>query len=398
MIIVEDGKVVEFCAEPGLFTYDSSTEPSIFTGNLKDSIKETFKLLGKRFTYGGDTGKDQRVYYFNTKEILDNKFGTANPIPFRVVDESINFRRSLSVRCSGIYSYRIVDPILFYTNVCGNVSGQYERGEIDSQLKTEFISALQPAMAGMSKYNLLPEDLITHNTEVEEEMRIALSKKWAETRGLEVVTVAFGSVTLPEDQQKLLEEAQMEGMYKDPGMATGAMAAAMKDSMKAAASNPNGAMAGFMGLGMSMNQMNNMTGGLAAMYQNAGINGQAQPAAGGWKCSCGATATGNFCPLCGAKKPAPENGWKCACGATATGNFCPECGAKKPAQADANGWTCACGKFNQGKFCAECGAKKPAGIPVYKCDKCGWTPEDPAHPPKFCPECGDIFDDSDITG
>ncbi|MBO4341845.1 MAG: SPFH domain-containing protein, partial [Clostridia bacterium] len=144
MIIVEQGKIVEVCAEPGEFTYDTSTEPSIFTGNLKDSIKETFKVVGKRFAYGGDTGKDQRVYYFNTKELIDNKFGTANPIPFRVVDSKINLDVDVSIRCSGVYSYRIADPLLFYTNVCGNVADTYRREEIDAQLKTEFVSALQP--------------------------------------------------------------------------------------------------------------------------------------------------------------------------------------------------------------------------------------------------------------
>ena len=144
MIIVEQGKVVEVCAEPGQFTYDASTEPSIFSGKLGDSLKQTFQTIGKRFTYGGDTGKDQRVYYFNTKELIDNKFGTPNPIPFRVVDSKIGLDIDVSVRCSGVYSYKIADPLLFYTNVCGNVSAEYRRSELDSQLKTEFISAMQP--------------------------------------------------------------------------------------------------------------------------------------------------------------------------------------------------------------------------------------------------------------
>ncbi|MBO7334670.1 MAG: SPFH domain-containing protein, partial [Lachnospiraceae bacterium] len=145
MIIVEQGKIVEVCAEPGQFTYDSSTEPSIFAGSLGNSILETFKTIGKRFAYGGDTGKDQRVYYFNTKELIDNKFGTPNPIPFRVVDSKIGLDIDVSIRCSGVYSYKIADPLLFYTNVCGNVEREYTRDELDNTLKTEFISALQPA-------------------------------------------------------------------------------------------------------------------------------------------------------------------------------------------------------------------------------------------------------------
>ena len=151
MMIVEQGKVVEFCAEPGEFTYDASTEPSIFSGSLGDSIKKTFQTIGKRFTYGGDTGKDQRVYYFNTKELMDNKFGTPNPIPFRVVDSKIGLDIDVAVRCSGVYSYKIDDPMLFYTNVCGNVEQDYTREEIDNQLNrvhqrasARFCSALRP--------------------------------------------------------------------------------------------------------------------------------------------------------------------------------------------------------------------------------------------------------------
>ena len=100
MLIVEQGKVVEVCAEPGQFTYDSSTEPSIFAGKLGESIKETFKAIGRRFAYGGDTGKDQRVYYINTKELMENKFGTPAPVPFRVVDSKIGLDIDVSIRCS----------------------------------------------------------------------------------------------------------------------------------------------------------------------------------------------------------------------------------------------------------------------------------------------------------
>lgn len=404
MAIVENGKVVEFSAEPGEFTYDTSIEPSIFTGSLKTSIVETFKQVGKRFTYGGDTGKDQRVYYFNTKEIIDNKFGTANPIGFRFVDEFTGYRASLHVRCSGVYSYKIVDPLLFYTNVCGNVSSEYTRSEIDNQLKTEFIAALQPAMAGMSKYNLLPEDLLTHNTEIEDELRSALSKSWSENRGIEVCKVSFGSVSVPDEDQKKINDAQDARYYSNAGNAAGLLARSTAESQVAAANNSAGAMTGFMGMGMAMNQNSANLGGLFQQAsQQPAYQSPFQPAAptapagDTWTCACGNTATGKFCQNCGAKKPEPvaADSWTCACGNTATGKFCTNCGSKKPEPATDNGWTCACGKFNQGRFCPECGAKKPEGVPTYKCDKCGWVPEDPAHPPKFCPECGDIFDDSD---
>lgn len=363
MIIVEQGKIVEFCAEPGEFTWDSSTEPSIFTGKLSTSILETFKLIGKRFTYGGDPGKDQRVYYFNTKELLDNKFGTANPVPFRVVDARIGLDIDVSIRCNGVYSYTIADPLLFYKNVCANVSSEYVREEIDGQLKIEFISALQPALAKLSDMGIRPNQIVAHTTELEEALKEVLTAKWKEGRGLEIKTVALGSVTLPEEDQELIKTAQKNAMYRDPNMATATLVGAQADAMKDAAKNEGGAAVGFMGMNMAMG-----VGGTNAqnLYAMGAQNAQNQP-----------------------KQSA--NTWKCSCGTEVSGNFCPECGAKKPEA----GWKCSCGTVNKGKFCTECGKKKPAGEPLYKCDKCGWEPADPKNPPKFCPECGDPFNDED---
>lgn len=368
MMIVEQGKVVEVCAEPGEFKYDTSTEPSIFTGSLGTGIKETFRTIGKRFAFGGGTGKDQRVYYFNTKELVDNKFGTPNPIPFRVVDSKIGLDVDVSVRCSGIYSYKIADPILFYTNVCGNVEREYTRDELDSQLKTEFISALQPAFGRLSDLELRPNQIVSHNTELEDAMNAALSKKWGELRGLKVVSIALGSVTLPEEDAEMIKQLQRTAVLQNPNMAGATLVGAQADAMKAAASNQSGAMTGFMGMGMAMN-----AGGINA--QNLFAMGQQQAAQQ---------------PV---QSQAPQTGvWKCSCGATASGKFCQECGSPKPA---ADGWTCSCGAVNKGRFCQNCGAKKPEGAPLYRCDKCGWQPEDPAHPPKFCPECGDLFNEND---
>ncbi len=367
MMIVEQGKIVEVCAEPGEYTYDKSTEPSIFTGPLGKGIIDTFKTIGKRFTYGGDTGKDQRVYYFNTKELIDNKFGTPNPIPFRVVDRNIGLDIDVSVRCSGVYSYKIADPLLFYTNVCGNVEREYTRDTIDGQLKTEFISALQPAFGKLSELGLRPNQIVAHNTDLENAMNSALSAKWGELRGLKVVSIALGSVTLPEEDAELIKKAQHAAILRDPSMGAATLVGAQAEAMKAAAANENGAMMGFMGMGMAA-----QAGGMNAqsLYQMGRQARQQQPQ----------------------PTPAPAGAWKCKCGATVTGKFCTECGAKKPE----DGWTCpSCGATNKGKFCSECGAKKPEDAPLYRCDKCGWEPEDPAHPPKFCPECGDIFDDKD---
>ena len=394
MMIVEQGQIVEVCAEPGEFTYDTSTEPSIFSGSLGDSILETFRTVGKRFTFGGDTGKDQRVYYFNTKELIDNKFGTPNPIPFRVVDSKIGLDVDVSVRCSGVYSYRIADPLLFYTKVCGNVSQDYTRDELDSQLKSEFISALQPAFAKLSDMELRPNQIVAHNTELENAMNEALSVKWGQLRGLQVVSIALGSVTLPPEDAEMIKQLQRTAVLQNPMMAGATLVGAQADAIKAAASNEAGAMTGFMGMGMAMNAGGGMNAqNLFAMGQQQQTQ-QPTPAASGWKCSCGAVVTGKFCPECGSKKPEPvqAGSWKCKCGATATGKFCPECGSPKPVE---DGWTCSCGSVNKGKFCQNCGAKKPEGAPLYRCDKCGWEPEDPRNPPKFCPECGDLFDDND---
>ena len=353
MIIVEQGKVVEVCAEPGQFTYDSSTEPSIFSGKLGQSIVETFKTIGKRFTYGGDTGKDQRVYYFNTKELIDNKFGTPNPVPFRVVDNKIGLDIDVSIRCSGVYSYKIADPLLFYTNVCGNVEQDYRREELDNQLKTEFISALQPAFGKLSAMELRPNQIVNHTAALEGAMNEALSAKWAQLRGLQVVSVALGTLTLPEEDAELIKQAQRTAIMRDPTMAAATLAGAQADAMKSAAANEGGAMNGFVGMGMAMNQ-----GGMNA--QNLFAMGQQQ-------------------------QPAQTGGWKCACGTMATGKFCPECGNPRPQ----DGWKCSCGAVNQGKFCQECGAKRPEAVAC--CTQCGWQPESGQGLPKFCPECGNRF-------
>ena len=358
MMIVEQGKVVEVSAEPGEFVYDTSTEPSIFAGSLGQSIIDTFKTIGRRFAFGGDTGKDQRVYYFNLKEIVDNKFGTASPIPFRVVDRNIGLDIDVSVRCNGIYSYKIVNPLLFYTNVCGNVEGDYTRSEIDNQLKTEFISALQPSFAKISESQVRPSALPGHTEELATLMNSTLTAKWSELRGIAVVSIALNPITLDPKDAELIKEAQRAAILRDPTMAAATLTDAQAVAMKEAAKNESGAMNGFIGMGMAANA--------------GGIN------------------AGDLYKM-GGNKPQAADGWKCKCGTVNTSKFCSECGEAKPT----NGWKCSCGAENKGKFCSECGAKKPEGEPLYRCDKCGWEPEDPKNPPKFCPECGDRFDDLD---
>ena len=346
MLIVEQGKVVDVCAETGEYTYDKSTEPSLFAGSFGKSLGDTFKAIGRRFTFGGDTGKDQRVYYLNTKELMDNKFGTPNPVPFRVVDRKIGLDVDVALRASGVYSYRISNPILFYTNVAGNVASRFTREDIDAQLKTEFISALQPAFGKLSDLELRPNQIIRHNTDLENAMNDALSEKWGNLRGITVVSVALGTVTLSDEDADMIKEAQRVAILRDPTMAAATLTGAQADAMKAAASNEAGAMTGFLGMGMAMNQ------GAAANAQNLYAMGQNAAKSDAWKCACGTESTGKFCPNCGAKKP---EGWTCACGSVNSGNFCPNCGAKRPTDTECP----QCGKsLDAGaKFCPECGKK-----------------------------------------
>ena len=394
MIIVEQGKVVELCSEPGEFVYDTSTEPSIFEGKLSKSIKEVFATIGKRFTFGGDTAKDQRIYYFNTKEIIGNKYGTPNPVPFRVVDNNIGLDVDISIRCNGEYSYKIVNPILFYTNVCGNVEEEYERSEIDSMLKTELLTALQPAFAKISDMGIRYSALPGHTMEIADALNAVLSKNWGELRGIEIASFGINSVTASKEDEEMIKQLQKTAVLQNPNMAAATLVGAQGEAMKAAASNPNGAMAGFMGMGMVQNSMGTDAQSLFAMGQQQRMQQQNEAQQLAAQEQRSVAQAGQPGQNNAAVSNEVSNGWVCECGISNTGKFCVECGKPKPQPVQ--GWVCSCGTVNKGKFCMECGAKKPPEAPLYKCDKCGWEPEDPKNPPKFCPECGDPFDDNDI--
>ena len=371
MMIVDQGKVVDFCAEPGEYIFDLNGEPSLFYSAFDSDkamalLKETFD----RFSFGGQAGKDQRVYFFNTKEILGNKYGTPSAVPFRVVDSNIGLDVDISIRCFGEYSYRITNPMLFYLNVCGNVEGDYTRDQIDSQLKSELLTALQPAFAKISEMGIRYSALPGHTLEIAQALNEVLSEKWANLRGVEIVSFGVNSVKASEEDEAMIKEVQRNAVFRNTNMAAAHLVGAQAQAMQDAAKNSGGAFTGFMGMNMAQG------GGMnAAQLFQMGAQQQAQAPQP-------------------ASAPQSASAWKCACGATATGKFCPECGAKRP---EAEGWMCACGAVNKGKFCSECGAKRPSGAPLYRCDKCGWQPADPAHPPKFCPECGDPFDDQDRT-
>ena len=370
MMIVEQGQIVEFTAEAGEFTWDSSTEGTMLYGGFGEGLKTSWNNLKRRFTFGADTAKDQRIYFINTKEIMGNKYGTPAPVPFRVVDRNIGLDMDVSIRCNGEYSYRISDPMVFYKNVAGNVASDFRRSQIDGALKTDFLTALQPAFARISDMGIRYSSLPGHTMEIAEAMNQVLSNKWGTQRGISVVTVGVNSVTASAEDEATIKELQKSAVFRNTNMAAGHLVQAQAEAMKSAAANENGAMMGFMGMNMAQ-----AAGGFNAsqLYQM-----NQQPAAPAPQPTPATTPVGT---------------WKCACGVENTGKFCVECGGKKPEKI---GWTCACGSVNKGKFCPECGAKKPASEPQYACDKCGWEPEDPKNPPKFCPECGDRFDSNDI--
>ena len=355
MLIVDQGKIVDMCAETGEYTYDMSSEPSLFCGSLGQGLKNMFGTMANRFTFGGEAPKDQRIYYFNTKELIGNKYGTPSPVPFRVVDQRAGIDIDVGIRCFGEYSYRVSNPMLFYTNVCGNVSEDYTRDRLDSQLKTELLTALQPAFAKIGETGIRYSQLPGHTMELADALNEVLSKKWRDLRGIEIVSFGVSSVTADEEDEKMLKELQRNAAFMDPTRAAAHLVGSQGDAMKMAAANKGGAAMAFMGMNMAGQAGGMNAQDLYAMgQQQTAQQAASQPA--GWTCSCGHTGnTGKFCGECGAPKPAPAGEWKCSCGAVNTGKFCGECGKPRPADE----WTCSCGSVNKGKFCANCGNPRP---------------------------------------
>ncbi|MBR3356162.1 MAG: SPFH domain-containing protein [Oscillospiraceae bacterium] len=341
MMIVEQGKVVDLCAEPGEYVYDMSTEPSFFDGGkFVDNLKEIFLTIGKRFEFGGATPKDQRIYYFNTKEIVGNKYGTPSPVPFRVVDEKINLDVDIAVRCFGEYSYKLVNPILFYTNVCGNITGEYTRDQLDSQMKSELLTALQPAFASISDKGIRYSSLPAHTTELAEALKAELIAKWRDFRGIELQQIGVSSIKASEEDEERIKQLQLSAALKDPTLAGATLVNAQANAMQAAAENSGGAALGFMGYNMAQ-----QAGGLNAqqLYQ---LGANAAPAA-----------------------PVAQAGWNC-----------PKCNT-----------------LNNGNFCTQCGEKRPEPAKRVKCAKCGWEPASQDQTPNFCPNCGDPIGPDDLV-
>ena len=332
MILVDQGQITEICAEAGEFVYDTSTEPSIFYGDLGENIVNSFKEFYKRLSFAGGAAKDQRVYYINTKDIIGNKYGTVNPVPFRVVDTNVGLDMDIDIRCHGEYSYKIVDPVLFYKNIVGNVTDEFRRDKIESQLKSELLTALQPTFAKISEMGIRYSALPGHTTEIADVLNTVLSKKWTETYGIKISSFGISSVNASEEDEKTIKELQRAGALKNPNMAAATLASAQAQAMQDAAKNTaTGPMMAFAGMNMAQ-----QAGGMNAQSLYAmGAQQQAQaapqmaaPSAGSWTCSCGNVNTGNFCPNCGSQRPAA--GWTCSCGNVNTGNFCTNCGSPKP--------------------------------------------------------------------
>ena len=357
-LIVEQGKVVDLCSEAGEYTYSTGTQPSLLSGGL-ENIDDVFAEMGKRFGFGGQAAADQRIYYINTKELPGNKYGTPNAVPFRVVDQRAGIDIDIGIRCFGEYSYRIVNPMLFYTNVCGNVENAYTRDALDSQLKTELMTALQPAFARISEMGVRYSSLPAHTAELAEVLNQELSAKWSRLRGIEIVSLGVSGVKASEEDEQMIKELQRSAAFMDPTRAAAHLVGAQAAAMQAAASNTAaGPAMAFMGMNQAA-----AAGGVNAqnLYQMGAQQAAAQP------------------------QSAPAGSWICACGQSNSGKFCSACGKPRPEAPTV--WVCSCGAKNTGRFCSECGKPKPSG----KCPNCGFVPADPANPPKFCPECGKPF-------
>lgn len=362
MLIVEQGKVVDICAEPGEYIYDTSTEPSIFAGSLDGAgISAVFKNIGKRFGFGGEAPKDQRIYYINTKEFTGNPYGTPSPVPFRIVDTNVGLDLDITIRCFGEYSYKITNPLLFYSNVCGNVEDRYLRSQIDEQLKSELLTSLQPAFAEISDMGIRYSALPRHTVELADSLNRILSEKWKNLRGIEVASLGISSIKAGEEDEAMIKELQRNAAFRDPTMAAAQLVGAQSVAMQEAAKNPNaGAAMAFMGMSMAGQVGNINAQELFQMgIQKNNVQHQESMMDDCWKCSCGNSAKGLFCSNCGSKRPVSQN----------------------------NVWLCSCGRQNDGMFCSGCGASKPEQKVMF-CANCGKEIKQLDEQVRFCPGCG----------
>lgn len=420
MIIVDQGAIVELCAEPGEFIYDNSTEPSFFYGGLGKSIVDSLKTMGRRISFGGDAAREQRVYFINLHPITGNKFGTSEPIPFTLIEPTYKVAMEFKLRCNGEYQFEITDPLAFY-RFAGNVE-EFPTSRIVNDFRSPFMGGLGGAISNLTMQGISYTAIRSHDAELTEAMNQTLAN-FTQEKGITIRHIFINSLSMPEELQKQYDAIQFNKIRSvDPNQLMADQVMGSVEALKAAASNENGAVNGFLGMGMAMNQMNGMgmnpmaaMGGMGSMQPNAMMQQnmmqqnqmqqqmmqqnqmQANPVMQQNMMQQNAAPVAPVAPAAPVTPAAPAaDSWKCSCGEVCTTKFCMKCGAKKPEPAEEEGWKCGCGTVNKGNFCPDCGARRPAGAPLYRCDKCGWEPADPKNPPKFCPECGDPFTDDDV--
>lgn len=323
MLLVDGGKVIDYTGEPGYFTVKNSSMPSLFNGQLKEAVSESFD----RIRFGGQTPTAQKVYFINLQEIKGIKFGTPNPINY--FDQFYN--AELFLRAHGTYSIKVTDPILFYAEAVPKNADHIEVEDINGQYLSEFLEALQSSINQMSADGIRISYVASKGRELGQYMSDVLDDQWRAGRGIEIQSVGIASISYDEDSKSLIQMRNQGAMLSDPGIREGYVQGAAARGIEAAGSNTNGSLAGFMGMGMGMNTAGGFMGAASAANANQMQMNQAAKNAGAqetWTCSCGSVNTGKFCPDCGSKKP--EGPWTCGCGAVNTGKFCSECGKPRP--------------------------------------------------------------------
>ena len=398
MMLVDGGKVVDYTAEEGYYTVNNSSLPSLFNGQFGDALKESFN----RVRFGGITPGVQKVFYINLQEVKGIKFGTRNPVNY--FDSFYN--AELFLRAHGTYSIKVTDPLKFYAEVIPKNTSRVEIESINTQYLSEFLEALQTSINQMAADGTRISFVTSKSRELGKYMSETLDDDWNQMRGMEIQAVGIASISYDEESQKLINLRNKGAMMGDPRVREGYVQSTLVEGLKEAGSNPNGAMAGFLGMGIGMQttggymntasntnmQQMQMNGGWqnpqgygqgapgmpygqggpaqgapGAAYGQGGpaqgapgaAYGQGGPARGAQGAAYGQMQPGRPVPQsepAPAAAPAPTAapaGWKCSnCGTENTGKFCGECGSPKPADGP---WTCSCGNQNTGKFCSECG-------------------------------------------
>lgn len=348
MILMDSGRIMDYTAEQGCYEVYLSTAPSMFNGELKDSVRETFE----RFKFGGQPGKSQQVYFINLQEIRGIRFGTRNPLQY--FDHFYN--AELFVRCHGTYSVKITDPLKFFMEVVPRNAERVDFGDLNDQFNAEFLTALQTAIGEMAMEGVSISTLPAKTMELSKFMSKVLDDDWTQNRGMEIVSAAIASLSYDEESKSLIHMRNQGAMMADPTIREGYVQGAVAKGLQDAGSNTAGAGQAFMAMGMGMQGAGNFMASASQTNWQQMQHQQtaAQTPQNGWTCGCGAVNTGKFCTNCGSPKPAPAGHWTCDCGAVNTGNFCTNCGTPKPASAV---WTCSCGAVNTGNFCTNCGKK-----------------------------------------